>query len=194
MRNAKLYLLAAMALFAANVGSGFADIPPTPEQKKKIEETPRVHPKGNVTALGDRAFARTVGAGKAKIVIPRAIYDKLVAEVAAKSGEPAPGAKGSAGIPPIALVFAGLALSGACLYAIMKAPRFRTVAAATLIAGACALALVATRPVQANYGPPHPREGEITIEVPAEGSEVVIYIAEAAPKPAEFKPGAETPK
>jgi hypothetical protein len=190
VRTTKLYLLTAFALLTATAASSVADIPPTPEQKKKIAETPRTMPKGEVTPLGERSFARAVGGGKAKVIIPRAIFDELAAAVAAKPGANAVPASKKGAIPPIALVFAGLALSGACLYAIAKAPRYRTVAATTAIAIVAGLALMSTRQADANAGPIRRRdEGQIILEVPAEGSEVVIYIPEPAPKPA-----AETPK
>jgi hypothetical protein len=170
--------------------SSLADIPPSPEQKKKIEETPRIMPKGTVTPLMDRPFSRTVGAGKAKVVIPRAVFDELVAAVNGKAGgEIAPGAKKGGSIPPLALVFAGLALSGACLYVIAKAPRFRTVAAASVIVVVSGGILLWSQNVEANAGPPRnphlAREGQIILEVPSEGTEVVIYLPGSELKPGE---------
>lgn len=188
MKHSSLYLLGALALLIASASQTFADIPPSPEQKKKIAETPRIMPKGEVATLSERPFARTVGGGKAKVIIPKAVFDELAAAVSAKAGgSPAPTTKEGAAIPPIALVFAGLALSGACFYLLAKAPRYRTIAATSAVILAAASLLFWTRQTSANAGPPRPRpgEGQIIIEVPSEGTEVVVYIPES--KAAESK-------
>lgn len=185
-----IYFVVTAGVVLGIAASSLADIPPSPEQKKKIEETPRIMPKGTVTSLMDRPFSRTVGAGKAKVVIPKAVFDDLVAAVNAKAvGEKASEGKKGGAIPPIALVFAGLALSGACLYGLAKAPRFRTVAAATVIAVVAGGILLWSQNVEANAGPPPnlhlARGGQIILEVPSEGTEVVIYLPGG-----EMKPGA----
>lgn len=187
MRNA-IYLLAALGILFGVAGNSRADIPPTPEQKKKIEETPRIMPKGEVTRLMDRPFSRTVGAGKAKVVIPKAVFDELVAAVKAKGGaEIVPNAKSGVSLPPISLIFGGLAISSAILYAMAKAPRFR---AATAVAGMALVGggfLFLSQNAQANLGPiPRPhlaKEGQIILEVPSEGTEVVIYLPGGEMKP-----------
>lgn len=190
MTGSKLYLVAVLGLLTAFTSQLLADIPPTPEQKKKIAETPRMMPKGQVTPLAERPFARTVGGAKAKVVIPKAVFDELVAVVNAKpAGGAVPATRKGLGIPPIALVFAGLALSGAFLYLLAKAPKYRTVAAGTAVILAAASVFIWSQQAQANLGPPRPRpeEGQIVIEVPTEGSEVVVYI----PEPAASAPASE---
>lgn len=183
-----LYLLCAFGLLSFTALQAVADIPVSPERKRKIAETPRITPKGQVTPLADRHFTRTVGAGKAKIVIPKAVFDDLVAAVTEKAGgDVAPTSSKPGSIPPIALIFAGLALSGACLYFLAKAPRYRLVTAVATVLLAAGGLFFWTQQAEANAGPPPPRvaEGQIIIEVPSEGTEVAIYVPEAAAKTAE---------
>jgi hypothetical protein len=179
----RLASLVFLGLIATFVSVTMADIPPSPEQKRKIADTPRIYAEGKITPLADRPFARTVQGGNAKIVIPKAVFDDLVAAVAKKGGDASPSSKKSGGIPPLALVIAGLALSGACIYFLAKAPRYRTVASTTGAVVILALGVLWTQSAEANAGPALLLAGKVTIEVSADAAEVEVFIREAAAKP-----------
>lgn len=184
----RLYLVVAFGFALTPLLAVRGDIPPPPEVQKEIEAAPRISPPGRVATLSERAFTRTVRGGEAKIVIPRVIYDELVAAVAAKEGEAAPAApKKGEGIPPLALIISGAALSFAVLYLIAKRPSYRAVGGAAIVL-LVASAVFWSPSAEANAGPVAFQTSKVTIEVPAKGDEVVIYIKDAP------KDAGETPK